>query len=203
MTSKDIAEALGKPLRTVQDWIKATGAKSASIDAKSASSSSTYPADYTLAEVCQIIEEGMGADVANAYRTNAANAQGIKKRIHEALSASTIRELRLSCNAGYLSVMQFQSMIGAPVLPPAVSTQLTIAHQFGKNDIESGDSATPDEPTLIYDDQVRKVGKNTSVIYIPAPVSRLIGARVGDRCLMYKHSNTLILQFPKLVEIGT
>jgi transposase len=95
MTTKQIAEAVGKPVRTVQDWVKELGAKSALISAKSASSSPMYPTDYTLSEVCQIIEEGMGKAAADVYRTNAVNAEMVKpaKTKH---SAAYIREVRLT-----------------------------------------------------------------------------------------------------------
>lgn len=75
MTTHEIAIALGKPQRTVQDWVALLSAKSVTVNAKLASSSSRYPASYTLTETCQIIEEGMGADVANTFRTNAVNAE--------------------------------------------------------------------------------------------------------------------------------
>ena len=45
MTTREIADAVGKPIRTVQDWVKELSAKSALISAKSASSSPrTIPA---------------------------------------------------------------------------------------------------------------------------------------------------------------
>jgi hypothetical protein len=64
MTTREIAEAVGRKDRAVQNWIKIMGAKNASINAKNASSTSTYPADYDLEETCAIIETGM---VNNSY----------------------------------------------------------------------------------------------------------------------------------------
>jgi len=75
MTSKQIADSLGKPDKTVRTWVSNTAARSATIAAKLAASNSTHPADYTLAETCDIIEQGMGKDVADTFRTNAASAQ--------------------------------------------------------------------------------------------------------------------------------
>jgi hypothetical protein len=94
MTTQEIAEAAGKPVRTVQDWVKSLSAKSALIGAKSALSSPMNPADYTLAEVCDIIEEGMGKAAADVYRTNAAVAEMNRKPAQ--YSAAYIREIRLT-----------------------------------------------------------------------------------------------------------
>lgn len=95
MTTKQIAEYLGKPERTVRDWVKALAAKSAVVAAKLAASSPANPADYNLSETCLIIEEGMGKDVADVYRTNAVNAEmGLKAR--RSYSAAFLREYRLS-----------------------------------------------------------------------------------------------------------
>lgn len=97
MTTKQIAESLGKPVRTVQDWVKSLSAKSALISAKSESSSPAYPADYDLNETCQIIEEGMGPDVANTFRTNAVYGAIEKERklVKPKYSAAMIREARI------------------------------------------------------------------------------------------------------------
>lgn len=78
ITTKELASSIGKPVRTVQDWIKKLSAKSALVSAISASSSPMNPSRWTLAEACRIIEEGLGADVANTFRTNAANAEVTK-----------------------------------------------------------------------------------------------------------------------------
>jgi hypothetical protein len=56
-------------------WAKKSGEKISSINEKISSSSSRYPADYTLDEVCQIIETGLGKAAADVYRTNAATAE--------------------------------------------------------------------------------------------------------------------------------
>jgi hypothetical protein len=95
MTTKQIAESVGREVRAVQNWVHLASANIASIDAKNASSTSTHPADYTIAEVCQIIEEGMGKAAADVYRTNAAHAE-MQKPQKTKYSAAYIREVRLS-----------------------------------------------------------------------------------------------------------
>jgi hypothetical protein len=94
MTTKQISEAVGKDERTVRRWVESMADKMSSIADKLSASNSTYPADYTLAEVCQIIEQGMGAAAADVYRTNAANAE--MKKAPTQYSAAYIREVRLT-----------------------------------------------------------------------------------------------------------
>jgi hypothetical protein len=75
MTTKQIAEAVGQTERSVQMWAKKAGEKISSINEKISSASPRYPADYTMAETCLIIEEGLGKAAADVYRTNAAQAE--------------------------------------------------------------------------------------------------------------------------------
>jgi hypothetical protein len=121
MTTKDIAQATGKPVRTIQDWVKSISAKSASINAKSALSSPAKPADYDLAEVCQIIEEGMGPEAANVYRSNAVYAEMKEQAVIE--DWRRIRELRLSVKDKSLEPWQYQIMIGAPTMENALAPE--------------------------------------------------------------------------------
>jgi transposase len=95
MNTKQIAEAVGKTERAVQMWAKATGEKVSSVGEKVSSAGHGKPADYTLAETCQIIEEGMGKAAADVYRTNAAHAE-MQKPQKTKYSAAYIREVRLS-----------------------------------------------------------------------------------------------------------
>jgi len=71
MNTKEIAKAIGRPVKTVQTWTKLTSAKMASIGDKMASASSVHPADYDLEETLAIIETGMGKNAADIFRTNA------------------------------------------------------------------------------------------------------------------------------------
>jgi hypothetical protein len=73
MTTKDIAEAVGKAEKTVRTWAAKAAAKSAEAGAKlaEAQKSGGRPADWTLEETCDIIETGMGKNAANLYRMSA------------------------------------------------------------------------------------------------------------------------------------
>jgi hypothetical protein len=71
MTTKDIAEAVGKDERTVQRWVSKASDKMSLVSDKMSSSTSMHPADYDLDETCAIIEAGMGANAAAVYRANA------------------------------------------------------------------------------------------------------------------------------------
>jgi hypothetical protein len=96
MTTKQIAEYTGKPEQTVRNWVRDLASKSDVIKSKLDASSSRYPADYNLAETCQIIAEGMGEDVAAVYRTNAVNAEMAKNSSSGKLPAGIqLKELRL------------------------------------------------------------------------------------------------------------
>lgn len=73
MTTKQIAEAVGKKERAVHNWVAKVSAKNAEVSAKIAEARRTSkPADYDEEEVLQIIEAGMGANAAGVYRWNAA-----------------------------------------------------------------------------------------------------------------------------------
>lgn len=95
MTTKQIAEAVGKTEGAVRTWIRSMASKYDAIALKNDASTSTHPADYTLAETCQIIEEGMGAAAADVYRTNAVHAE-MDKPQKTRYSAAYIREVRFS-----------------------------------------------------------------------------------------------------------
>jgi len=58
MTTKEIAEAVGKTERSVRNWVSKVAEKSSAMTEKSSASTSTYPADYTLDETCEIIVPG-------------------------------------------------------------------------------------------------------------------------------------------------
>ncbi|MFZ4618874.1 MAG: hypothetical protein ACOYM2_22135, partial [Rectinemataceae bacterium] len=146
MTTKQIAEAVNREVRAVQNWVKAMGAKNASIDAKNASSNSTHPADYDLAETCLIIEEGMGKDVADVYRTNAVNAE---------LAAKPSRSSRLPAGAQIDAMIRLfgvddarrrvDHVLGysprpiAPLLPEPLASDETAASAFASIRASLGD----------------------------------------------------------------
>ena len=72
MTTKEIAEAVGKDERTIQRWAKSTGDKMASIgDKVSAIQNKGIAADYDFDETVAIIEHGLGKNAADLYRMSA------------------------------------------------------------------------------------------------------------------------------------
>lgn len=76
MTVKEIAKIVGKDPSTVSRWVHLASVKVQEIFCKVQEAKATSnPADYTLAETCQIIEEGLGQAAAGVYRTNAAMAK--------------------------------------------------------------------------------------------------------------------------------
>jgi hypothetical protein len=73
MTTKQIAEAVGKPEKTVRTWASKAAAKSAEAAAKLAEAqrSGGKPADWDIDETCAIIETGLGKNAASLFRENA------------------------------------------------------------------------------------------------------------------------------------
>ena len=127
MTTKQIAQAVGKTERSVQGWAKTTGEKIASIGEKIASvQKAGKPADYTLAEVCQIIEEGMGKAAADVYRTNAANAELKKQPVK--MTGAYLAEINKAYDRSILSKNEARAMLG---LQP-VQEQLQISGGIGR-----------------------------------------------------------------------
>ena len=100
MTTKQIAQAVGKDERTVARWVSVVSDKMSEVSDKvSKAKATSKPADYTLAEACQIIEQGMGLEVAATFRTNAAIAESLSRQAAQPvprLSGALVRELRLS-----------------------------------------------------------------------------------------------------------
>jgi hypothetical protein len=94
MTVKEIAKAVGKKPRTVQEWVQKLSAISAPIAAKSASSSPMHPADYTQEEVLAIIEDGMGPEAAGVYRANATQPKATDAK-PSLPSGAALREWRM------------------------------------------------------------------------------------------------------------
>jgi hypothetical protein len=125
MTVKEIAKAVGKEVRSVHYWAEKTSAKNAQVCAKIAQAKATScPADYTLAETCEIIAEGMGEDVANVFRTNATQVKVEEMQLIKIPSGAALKELRMAAQAGLLTKEQFQVMIGAPIIVSQTTPQL-------------------------------------------------------------------------------
>lgn len=72
MTTKQIAESVGKDERSVRRWInKASDKMSGCADKMSDAEKTKKPVDWTLDETIAIIETGMGKSAAQIYRMNA------------------------------------------------------------------------------------------------------------------------------------
>lgn len=71
MTTREIAQAVGKDERSVRRWVNKSSDKMTAIADKMTASSSTHPADFDLEETIYIIETGMGKNAADVYRNNA------------------------------------------------------------------------------------------------------------------------------------
>lgn len=120
MTTKQIAEAVGQTDRSVRNWIAALAEKSSVIAEKLAASSSRYPADYTLDESCQIIEQGLGQAAADVYRTNAAMAESRRRETKVThVTGALAREARLAVQAKILTADDFRRLLG--LLPPVAA----------------------------------------------------------------------------------
>jgi hypothetical protein len=91
MTTKEIAEAVGKDERTVQRWIKRAGDKMSSVADKMSAAGHGKSADYTLEETIAIIEAGMGKNAAGVFRANAekpaSDATSLTAIIRETITA--------------------------------------------------------------------------------------------------------------------
>lgn len=123
MTTKEIAAAVGKDERSVQRWVKSISDKMSSISDKMSSSTSTNPADYTLEETCQIIETGMGKDVADVFRTNAKKPEKI------ILDPKSIDAYRRLYSVGAISLDELRIAVGfrypkSDMLDPAIAKQV-------------------------------------------------------------------------------
>lgn len=74
MTTKQIAEAVGKTERTVRNWATRLAEKSAVVAEKLSASSPMKPADWDLEETIAIVELGLGRNAAALFRENATHA---------------------------------------------------------------------------------------------------------------------------------
>lgn len=80
MTTKEIAEAVGKDYSTISRWIEKVSCKVQEVYCKVQEAKRTSkPADYEPREVAAIISQGMGDDVAGIYRENMTNAEVAKQ----------------------------------------------------------------------------------------------------------------------------
>lgn len=126
MTTKEIAQAVGKTERGVRNWVSSLAEKDSVIAEKLAASSPMKPADYTLAETCNIIEAGLGKAAADVYRTNAANSE-LKKQPAK-MTGAYLAEINKAFDRSILSKNEARAMLG---LQPA-QDHLQIADGLGR-----------------------------------------------------------------------
>lgn len=81
MTTKQIAEAVNKDVKTVQRWVKKVGDTMSSVSDKMALSSPNKPADYDIEETCSIIQHGLGKNAADLYRMNAREVPALQSSL--------------------------------------------------------------------------------------------------------------------------
>jgi hypothetical protein len=118
MTTKQIAESVGKNERSVRRWIvKAADKMSGLSDKMSDAEKTKKSADYTLEETCAIIEAGMGANAAGVFRANAEHS-----RNHNGFSADSVAAIVRETLTAMVPAMiaAFRGMIPdktAPALP--------------------------------------------------------------------------------------
>ena len=110
MTTKQIAVAVGKDERTVQRWAKKTSAKMSSVADKMSSAGHGISAEYTLDEVIEIIEVGMGKNAAAIFRNNAESTNSVR------LNNTYVTRVELmaciqSLDQRYLGVLQQKNLI--------------------------------------------------------------------------------------------
>jgi hypothetical protein len=136
MTTKEIAQAVGKNERTIRDWIgqitstaetAVTTEKSAvvnSIHLKAGSKDSRHPADYTLEETLAIIEAGMGPDAAGIFRANATPEAGRGKA--KVITAAYLHELTAAYDKSIISRDDWRDLVGLPPLGETVGKHLSL-----------------------------------------------------------------------------
>lgn len=123
MTTKGIAEAVGKNPATVARWIERTSRKMQEVAAKVRAARQTQePADYTLEETLAIIAEGMGRNAADIFRANAEAAKMAPSDSARLDVASLVRET-VQATVRELVPALVGALRGgpAPVVPPVAA----------------------------------------------------------------------------------
>ena len=90
MTTREIAESVGKDYSTVSRWIEKVSCNMQEIYCKVQEAKRTSkPADYEPREVAAIIAQGMGDDVAGAFKVNATYAEMERQAASQPAKSST------------------------------------------------------------------------------------------------------------------
>lgn len=134
MTTKEIAKAIGRPLKTVQTWTKLTSAKMASISAKMAAGSSARPADYDLDETLAIIETGLGKNAADVFRMAARQNALQPRQNDEVITKSDLAEFGRSIVSE--TIKQLLPFIQGNAAQP-VAVKQTLAIEAPQMDLRS------------------------------------------------------------------
>lgn len=90
MTTKEIAEAVGKTERSVRNWANKVAENNSVVAEKIAASTSMHPADYSLDETVSIIEAGLGKNAADIFRMNAESSKSSAPAVDSCLNAKDI-----------------------------------------------------------------------------------------------------------------
>lgn len=147
MTTKEIAQAVGKDERSVRRWIKKVADKMSVVADKMSASTSTYPADYTQDETLAIIETGMGKNAAAVYRMNAEKTIrnidvlsdkdiSIISKIVSATVAETIKQLDGRISIIENRVEQRAALLPAPQIAPRDRINMIIRNYASKKGVE-------------------------------------------------------------------
>lgn len=110
MTTREIANTVGKDERSVRRWVNKAADKMSTLKDKMSLSSPTHPADYDLDETLAIIEAGLGKNAADVYRANATGQSSKADKMQDlmqmipAMVAETIKQLGLTPQAQPLQI---------------------------------------------------------------------------------------------------
>ena len=148
MTTKEIAEAIGKNEGTVRGWVRRLASKNDAVASKNNASSSMKPADYDLDETCAIIEQGMGRNAASLFRENAKRSTNIPAVVEYDIDAAfklaiislTSMTQRLDERVAKIEsrVEQRQALLPAPEVKPRDNVSRIVRKYAHDNGIEYG-----------------------------------------------------------------
>jgi len=118
MNTREIATAVNKDERSVRRWInKASDKMSGLSDKMSGAEKTKIPADYTLEETCFIIENGLGKNAAEIFRTNAVNqSQYIATLESTSESTLTEKDIEMITTIVSLTIKSLMPHLNKPVL---------------------------------------------------------------------------------------
>lgn len=148
MTTKEIAEAVGKDERSVQRWAKKTGDRLSSIGVKlSLVGKSGKPADYDLDETLAIIDHGMGKNAADLFRMSAKQPTAKESLLTEkdiqlitALTAGIVTQVMANLDARVSKienrVEERQLLLPPPEVAPRDAINRIVRETASKRDME-------------------------------------------------------------------